>query len=98
MSARKISCCRNPRFIGVHRQVAIDKADAKVGELTIPLRGKVRNTPTNWEDIQISKLRTLYETCVGVWKPEFYESTEKIVRLSNRRISRKISILSLSGV
>ena len=98
MSARKISCFRNPRFIGVHRQAAIDKADAKVEEISFSLRGKVKNTPSNWDDIQFSKVRAYYEACPPSWKPEFYESREKIVRLSNRRISRKISILSLSEV
>jgi len=96
MSARKISCFRNPRFIGVHRQAAADKANSLVGELTIPLRGKVKNTPTNYDDIQFSKVRAYYEACPPSWKPEFYESKEKIVRLRNRRISRKISILPIS--
>lgn len=92
MSARKVSCFRNPRFIGVHRQAAADTADALTGELAFSLRGKVKNTPTNYDDLPFSKLRAFYEASKDSWKPELYESKEKIVRLSNRRISRKISI------
>jgi hypothetical protein len=98
MSARKISCFRNPRFIGVHRQAAADSAEALAGELAFSLRGKVKNTPTNYDDMPFSKLRLFYETSVGSWKPEFYETKEKIIRLRNRRISRSISLTPNTGV
>ena len=89
MAARKFSLSyRSPRFLGVHRQGSAAEADLKAGELVTLIRAKVRNTPTDRNDLHVLNVRRFYAENKYDWNSRF-DSTDKISRLRDRRIARK---------
>lgn len=90
MAARKMNPYRHPRYLHIFRQAACDVADAKVGELSFSLRGKVLNTPDDWEDMPLSRVRKLYELDSDNTMTAF-DSRNKINRLRLRRQARKLA-------
>jgi hypothetical protein len=91
MPARKINPYRRPRSLHIHRQEAKDVADAKAGELSFSLRGKTLNTPDAWDDKPITNVRRLYELDPRPWHDSKFDSNDKIIRLRQRRLARKLA-------
>jgi hypothetical protein len=93
MSASKITEFRSPRHLSLLRAIAKDKADTLVGDNEFPFvfRGKLRCTPTDRDDLRIIKTRKFYE-CTEKDHSEWgsFDTTNKINRLRQRRVSRKL--------
>lgn len=101
MSASKITGYRSPRHLAIFREIAKDKADTLAGDCEFPFvfRGKLRQTPTDLDDLRITKTKKYYE-CTERDPSEWYsfDTSKKINRLRQRRVSRKFvaSFVSLN--
>jgi hypothetical protein len=91
MSASSITMYRSPKYIALYKRAAQDDADAKIGELSFSLRAKVRNVPTDHDDIHLSNPRLYYEAKGDKNPSEHFDSSAKILRLERRRLSRKLA-------
>ena len=95
MASSKMCMYRSPKFKGVHCQVSVDKTDEEAKEYGLILRAKVRNTPDDREDLQITKIRAFYEAMSSTWRRddvrENFDSRDKILRLQRRREARRLT-------
>jgi hypothetical protein len=93
MSARKLGVFRKPVTLSLLRQVEADIADKKVGELVVETRA--RYIPTEYDDLHISDKQGLRDRAQGqVWLAwcARADSRQKILRLENRRVARKLAL------
>jgi hypothetical protein len=90
MSAKSISSYRRPCSRALLGQVEQARVDAKAGEFFLPFRGKIRNTPTDRADLQITNVSLFYEVNRDDGMTN-HETRENIIRPLHRRISRKLA-------
>ena len=92
MSASKITMFRSPRHLSLLKAIAKDKADTLAGDCEFPFvfRGKLRCTPTDRDDLRITGIRKFYEAAGDPLPSENFDTRNKINRLRQRRVSRKL--------
>jgi hypothetical protein len=93
MAARKMhGSFRTPKFMHYFRQIAADESE---DICLFNLRAKLRNCPTDREDIHHKNVRKLYEIKGDEYSPHNFDSTDKIRRLTQRRKARKLTLACL---
>jgi hypothetical protein len=92
MSASKITMHRSPKYLSLFKAIAKDKADTLAGDCEFPFvfRAKLRNTPTDHDALHITKIRKFYEAAGDPSPSDNFDTSNKINRLRQRRISRKL--------